>query len=117
MLSQRLWTSSGKAPAATVAAQLAVDIKRHPTGSRFERVAPSTYRLREQALSAAPTSPPTGGNRQAAGTMSFTDAAEAVLDAYAHEKPMHYREIVDRALANYWITTSGLTPEATSTPH
>lgn len=113
MLSQGLWASSGKTPSATVAAQLAVHIKRKSTESRFERTAPSTYRLREMVSGTNEPADLAKSDHKADGPMSFTDAAEAVLDRYAHQKPMNYRRIAVQALANKWITTSGLTPEAT----
>jgi restriction system protein len=45
--------------------------------------------------------------------LSFTDAAERVLNDLGHEEPMHYREITQKALALGLITTGGKTPEAT----
>jgi hypothetical protein len=46
VLKRKLWTSNGKTPAATISAQLAVDIKKHGTNSRFQRTAPSVFGLR-----------------------------------------------------------------------
>ena len=45
--------------------------------------------------------------------MSFTDAAEKVLEAYSHKRPMHYRDITEKALELKLIKTQGQTPEAT----
>lgn len=45
--------------------------------------------------------------------LSFTDAAEQVLDLYANQMPMHYREMTQRALDLGLIETAGKTPEAT----
>lgn len=45
--------------------------------------------------------------------LSFTDAAEKVLDKYADRSPMHYRAITDKALELGLIATAGKTPEAT----
>ena len=45
--------------------------------------------------------------------LSFTNAAEKVLDEHANGKPMHYRAITERALELGLIQTSGLTPQAT----
>jgi len=47
--------------------------------------------------------------------LSFSDAAEKVLREYANKKPMHYKEITRIALKKGWISTKGLTPEATMT--
>lgn len=44
---------------------------------------------------------------------SFTDAAEKVLQKYANKKPMHYKDIIRKALEKKWIITEGLTPETT----
>lgn len=46
---------------------------------------------------------------------SFTDAAEKVLQEYANKKPMHYKNIIKKALEKKWIITEGLTPETTLT--
>jgi restriction system protein len=55
-----------------------------------------------------PVSVPTPATR-----LSFTDAAEQVLDKYASKSPMHYRAITDKALELGLIATAGKTPEAT----
>ena len=46
-------------------------------------------------------------------TMSFTNAAEKVLQEFADRESMHYRRITELALEHGFIKTSGLTPEAT----
>jgi restriction system protein len=46
-------------------------------------------------------------------TVSFTKAAEQVLDRFADRKPMHYRAITQHALELGLISTAGQTPEAT----
>jgi len=45
--------------------------------------------------------------------LSFTDAAEAVLEQFGHKQPMHYKAITEKALALSLVSTKGLTPEAT----
>lgn len=45
--------------------------------------------------------------------LSFTDAAERVLERYGKRQPMHYRAITERALADGLVHTEGQTPEAT----
>ena len=45
--------------------------------------------------------------------LSFTDAAEAVLEQFGHKQPMHYRAITEKVLALGLVNTKGLTPEAT----
>ena len=44
---------------------------------------------------------------------SFGDCAEKVLKEFGDEKPMHYREITDKALEKGWLITKGKTPEGT----
>jgi restriction system protein len=50
ILKKRLWISQGKTPAATISAQLAVDIKKYGSDSRFQRTAPSVFGLRAWGL-------------------------------------------------------------------
>jgi restriction system protein len=45
--------------------------------------------------------------------LSFTDAAEVVLEQFGHKQPMHYKAITEKALAFSLVSTKGLTPEAT----
>jgi restriction system protein len=100
------WVSKGKTPAATIEAQLAMEIKKHGKASRFVRTAPRTYGVRDwpkQAL-VLPASPE---------THSFTDAAEAILAAADTREPMHYRQLTERALAAGMLSTKGLTPHQT----
>lgn len=112
ILKSGLWQTTGKTPTATVQARLASDIKAGGEGSRFVRTAPSTFALRPHAHTTHHAPPPnTAGTSK--GPMSFTDAAEAVLGQQADRKPMHYKAIVQAAIKNGWLVTSGQTPEAT----
>ncbi len=43
--------------------------------------------------------------------MTFTEAAAEVLRIAG--KPLHYKEITEKALAKGWLVTGGKTPEAT----
>ncbi|HLM58829.1 MAG TPA: HTH domain-containing protein [Pyrinomonadaceae bacterium] len=107
LLNRGLWTTTGQTPDATVNAQLAVDIKRRGKASNFRRADKGVFALRAWT----PTNPqpqPTPPTH-----LSFTDAAEKVLDKYADKSPMHYRAITDRALELGLIATAGKTPEAT----
>jgi hypothetical protein len=45
--------------------------------------------------------------------LSFTDAAEQVLERHAGGRPMHYRAITAQALALGLLASHGRTPEAT----
>ena len=44
---------------------------------------------------------------------SFTGCAQKVLEEFDGKKPMHYKEITERALQKGWLVTGGKTPEAT----
>jgi restriction system protein len=46
-------------------------------------------------------------------SLSFTDAAEQVLQRFGHNQPMHYRDITTRALQLGFVATRGQTPEQT----
>ena len=107
VLAEGLWSSSGRTPAATVEARLAVEVKTHGDASRFTRTAPRTYGLRDWSPPAATGSP------IAQKTLSFTDAAETVLSASGSTEPMHYRQITESALAAGMLSTRGLTPQQT----
>lgn len=47
-----------------------------------------------------------------AGRMSFTDAAQHILETAGGGQPMHYREMTKRAMALGLVTTAGKTPAA-----
>jgi restriction system protein len=112
LLQQGLWSTTGQTPEATVNAQLAVDIKRRGEASLFQRADKGVFALRawesadSQIKSVKTMSRP---EKQ----LSFTDAAELVLDKHASKSPMHYRVITDKALELGLIATAGKTPEAT----
>lgn len=119
LLKSGLWKSAGKTPAATVNAQLAVDIKKRGNASAFRRAGRGVFEL----------NPAVNGNKTVSsnvcrsedpplyilgpsGQCSFTDAAERVLKS-ASGDPMHYREITRHALEHQMLNTNGKTPEAT----
>ena len=114
-----LWQSGGKTPDATVSARLYSDIKNNGDKSPFVKVGPQTFALRDFAeipSSAVPVSAaveeapkPSAAN---AG-FSFTDCAQKVLEEFGGKKPMHCKEITEKALAKGWLVTGGKTPEAT----
>ena len=99
--------TSGKTPEATMNAQLGTELKRAEASGkpgRFVRTSPGHYSLVKWNLN-----PPVNPEE----TYSFLDAAEKVLDQFGNRKPMHYREITDKARNQGWLHTSGKTPEAT----
>lgn len=119
-----LWQSEGATPEATVNARIAVDIKTHGNESLFQRTDRGIFALRVWGLhefhaSTKDDEDAPGNNVQmpiissGAKTLSFTDAAEAVLRQFGGNQPMHYRDITRKAMELGLIKTSGLTPEAT----
>lgn len=111
LLNRGLWTTTGQTPDATVNAQLAVDIKQRGEASKFRRDDKGVFALRVWAP--ANTQPQPVPSPTPPTHLSFTDAAEKVLDKYADKSPMHYRAITDKALELGLIATAGKTPEAT----
>jgi restriction system protein len=127
ILERGLWTTKGKTPEATVAANLSVDISRHGAESRFQRMGKGVYALRAWGLledspqseqdvnpeppgeEVAPQKPPS----QPPTTLTFTNAAEVILEKHGSKKPMHYRDITDKILELDLVHTEGQTPEAT----
>lgn len=115
ILEQDLWQTEGQTPEATINARLAVDIKKLGSLSRFMRTEPGVFALRgwgleEHLIQRKPISSKIPLNNQ---KLSFTDAAELILDAAEEKRPLHYREIMDRILDLDLVETAGLTPEAT----
>jgi restriction system protein len=113
-----LWKSDGKTPVDTVSAQLYSDIKNNGDKSPFVKVAPNTFALRDSteikgdaASGPAPVEKPSKPHPSPAG-FSFIDCAQKVLEEFGAKKPMHYKEITEKALEKGWLTTSGKTPEA-----
>ncbi len=129
ILQQQLWVTEGETPEATVNAQFAVDIKDHGTSSRFQRTDKGVFALRRWGLPeytrirhdediASNRSEPQTSDRippstPAHRTLSFTDAAEYVLQQFGHQQLMHYRDITRKALELGLLSTQGQTPEAT----
>ena len=103
VLARGLWSTSGKTPEATVAARLYTDIKKKGAASAFVLVAPQTFALKDKGK------PSESSN----DTYSFTDCAEKVLERFGEGKPMHYRDVTEKALEMGWLMTEGRTPEAT----
>ena len=117
ILDRGLWQTSGKTPAATVNAQLAMDIKRKGADSRFRRTGRGMFSLNsgpgpEPTPPPKPVSPRPSRPARVKTALSFTDAAQRVLEA-SDGQPMHYKEITALALTQKLIHTEGKTPDAT----
>jgi restriction system protein len=116
MLSAGLWHTEGKTPDATVAARLYTDIKKRGSASPFVLAGPQTFGLSERSEGDVSRELPSVGlssGPRERGALSFTQAAEKVLNGFGGRRPMHYRAITKKALDLGWIATSGRTPEAT----
>lgn len=121
IITSGLWKSDGKTPDATVSACLYSNIKNEGNKSPFVQIAPQTFALRENpTIKSTPAK--TVGHCEITATQrsvstithfSFADCAQKVLEEFSDKKPMHYKEITDKALAKGWLITSGKTPEAT----
>ena len=131
MLQQQLWMAQGKTPDQTVSAGITTHIRKYGSSSPFQRTAAGVYALRRwglpEYLSTKPPkdrtatstalSPSSNSNLSqpmtARQTLSFTDAAEYVLEHFGNRMPMHYRDITEKALEEGVLRTAGQTPEAT----
>ncbi len=118
-----LWTPEGKTPEATVRGAIGVEIKNRGNKSRFQRVDKGLFALcgwavpeiaskREQTKS-TPAPEEKKLTVTSVRTISFTDAAEQVLDQFGGKRPMHYRDIAKKVLELGLVRTEGRTPEAT----
>ena len=119
ILSQGLWETNGKTPAATVSARLYSDIKKNGDDSPFILTGPQTFGLKETGATPKPTGKSQATQaksattaKSAGNTYSFTDSAENVLEKFGNKRPMHYRVITAKALEMGWLNTCGKTPEA-----
>ena len=113
ILKADLWKSDGKTPEATISAQLYTDIKKNGDKSPFIKVGPQTFALRESGLGSVQTPGEEAPRPSPASSgFSFTDCAQKVLEEFGDKKPMHYREITEKALEKGWLVTNGKTPEA-----
>ena len=131
MLQRQLWTPQGKTPDRSVSSSITTHIGKYGSSSRFQRTAEGVYALRRWGLPEYPStrppsdrtatsialSPGSNGNLSqpmpARQTLSFTDAAEYVLEHFGNRMPMHYRDITEKALELGLLRTSGQTPKAT----
>jgi len=129
MLASGFWTTKGRTPAATVSAAITGSIKKKGTSSPFIHIAKGVYGLRDSTLeegpgedgntdalepeSMRPKSIPTSDDEIQQETLSFTNAAEKVLQEFGEKQPMHYVAITEKAIEHGWLKTEGKTPAAT----
>ena len=112
-----LWQTEGKTPDATVSARLYSDIQKNGEQSTFMKAGPQIFALRDSSgipsgtESVLPASEKTINPAATTPGFSFTNCAQKVLDEFGGKKPMHYREITEKALKKGWLITGGKTPE------
>lgn len=117
LLQQKLWQTTGKTPEATVGAHIYVDIKEKGDKSRFMKAGKGIFALNPTYTTKLENESTKPSKRvkqkvQSVQTYSFLDCAEKVLQNFAERKPMHYKDITDKALELGWLNTNGQTPEA-----
>ena len=118
VISGGLWKSSGKTPEDTIGARLYSDIKKKGEASAFVKVSPRTFVLRNSSAKSnvAPAVPAaveeTANPSSANAGFSFTACAQMVLEEFGGKKPIHYKEITEKALQEEWLVTVGKTPAA-----
>ena len=128
IIASGIWSTVGKTSQDTVSARLATDIKVNGAASAFVRTAPNTYGLSNKvAPSSSSLTPQTAPSKilsqpvdpqpiavtLPSTTLSFTDAAEEVLNRSVGKQSLHYGEITKHARQHGLIQTQGKTPEAT----
>ena len=116
VISKKLWNTRGKTPEATVGARIYSDIKNNGKLSKFVKVAPRTFFLRNNVTEELASHQINNTDRVVDGKrmgFSFTDCAQKVLEEFGNKKPMHYKDITKIAIDKSWLYTEGKKPEAT----
>ena len=121
IMAEGLWHSNGKTPLATIGARLYVDMKRNPATTVFYKCKPGIFGLKSYnkenvAIVAQSTKTkmvlPNPAVPKSPNALSFTDAAQKVLEVFGKRQPMHYRKITECAIKEGWLVSNGKTPEA-----
>ncbi len=107
IISEGLWETKSENPTQSVSTEMQRHSNEDDESSIFRKVAPNTYALRVEAHIQKET--PTLNS----DSLSFLDAAEKVLDQFAEQKAMHYRDITQLAIEQGWLISNGKTPEQT----
>jgi restriction system protein len=108
-IAQGLIHTKGKTPNRTMNAQISTSIS--SGDSPFVRVGRGIYSLADSPQDVPEAPPPSPTPEPQQEYCSFKDAAQRVLTEVG--RPMHYKEITQRALDAELINPQGLTPEAT----
>ena len=116
VINSGLWQTSGKTPRDTVSNTLHSNIRKKGETSAFVKVSTATFALRHSSAKpiTAPATPvaveETAKPTPSDTGFSFKDCAQKVLEKFGNKKPMHYREITEKAREEGWLVTSGKTP-------
>jgi restriction system protein len=118
IMERGLWTTEGATPKDTVGSILSVDIKKKGPASEFIRTNPGYYDLNRDGLESTSDvelieSSADDHAELSFEPLSFTDAAERVLQVFADREPMHYRDITDRAIDLRLLATESKNPAST----
>lgn len=108
-----LWTTQGKTPWSTVNAMIGTEIDRKGEKSRFLKIKPSVYDLKESGLHVDHPGPNATETRDPNQGVSLTDAAERILRRTEGHEPLHYREIARRILDLGLVAPRAMTPAYT----
>lgn len=115
LIQRKWWTTQGKTPWNTISAAIYSDIKELGSESRFVKTGRGTFALNSHLIGVSSYSPIQEPmvSTQDTPFLSFTDCAEKVLLECSDKTPMHYRDIVNKAMKMGCLKTAGQTPEAT----
>jgi restriction system protein len=105
-IAQGLLTTKGQTPNRTMNAQISTSIR--GGGSPFVRAGRGIYGLVDWSQDIPASSPAPEPKQE---YCSFKDAAQRILSEVG--RPLHYKEITQRAMDAGFINPQGLTPEAT----
>ena len=114
------FTPEGKTPVASLGAQLYTNCKmadsifraigKNPARFVLKQGSDDLFPLEERGNSSFEVDLFSEPSQE--GRYSFTECAKRVLEGFANNQPMHYRDITKKALEMGWLTTNGKTPEA-----
>ena len=116
LIQLKLWNTNGKTPAATVGAALYMNIKKFGKESPFIKISRGLFAINPNVsnhnVSNTSNSKVNISRDKTTTPLSFLECAIKVLREESGKKPMHYKDITNKAIENKWLVSNGLTPEA-----
>ena len=119
IISEKLWTGKGKTPTATISAKIYTDIKKRGMRSPLVKISSGMIGLNDvmplyepELFNTQAEENTARKEKHAVHGLSFVQCAQRVLETFGHKKPMHYREITQKAIEKKWLFSGGKTPEA-----